>query len=91
MTGFLATRPSYKLTCTYSACASTQSDQNLSFTPEETFGRFLSIQHTSKTLIRLHGCSGRFEASTDAYANLHLFLYTGSFNFINIKFAIFND
>ena len=40
-----------------SVCASAQSDQSLSFTPEETLGPWLPIERLSKTLIRLRGCA----------------------------------
>ena len=38
--------------------ASTQSDQSLSFLPEERLDPLLPIKVPSKTLIRLHRCAG---------------------------------
>ena len=41
-----------------SVCVFAQSDQSLSFPPEETFGHWIPIEHPLKTLIRLRGYAG---------------------------------
>ena len=49
-----------------SAWASAQSDQNLRCPQEESFGPYLPIKRTVKTLIRLGGCPGWSESSLGA-------------------------
>ena len=46
-----------------SICTSAQSDQCLSFLPEETLNRWLPVKHPLETLIRLCECTGRSESS----------------------------
>ena len=55
-----------------SVCASTQSDQSIGFSPEETFGPLLPIERPSMTLIRLCGCADYSESSMCTHANLYL-------------------
>ena len=63
-----------------SAWASTQSDQSLRCTHEESLGPKLGIQHTAKTLIRLGGCPGWSESSLGAHAILLVLSWGGSSN-----------
>ena len=58
-----------------------QSEQSLSFPPEETLGPWLAMERPSKTLIRLRGRAGWSESSMGAHANLYLMLDPGSYNF----------
>ena len=51
-----------------SAWASAQSDQSLRCPHEETFGPWLPIERTAKTLIRLGGCPGWSESSLGAHS-----------------------
>ena len=54
-----------------SVCASTQSDQSLSFLPEITSNPWLPKELPSKTLIRLCGCTGWSKSLMSATANLY--------------------
>ena len=64
-----------------SVCTPAQSDQSLSFPPEETLKPWLPIGRPSKTQISLHRCTGWSESSMSAHANLYLLLGTNLFLF----------
>ena len=57
------------------AWTSAQSDQSLYRPPEETLGPYLPIEHTVKTLARLHECAGWSESSLAAHVILLFYLH----------------
>ena len=61
-----------------SVCALHQSDLSLCFLPEEMLDPWLSIERTSKTLIRLRRCAGWSASWVGTYAKVYHLLNTGS-------------
>ena len=55
-----------------------RSDQRLTVTPEETLVPWPPIRCPSKTLLRLHRCTGRAESSIGAHTNLYHLMDTDS-------------
>ena len=64
-----------------SVCASTQSDQRLSFQPEEMLNSWLPIERPLETQIRQRDCAVWSEPSMGAHAILCLLLDTAPFLF----------